>query len=217
MPLLTRLALPYRRMSTRLNNLRYFFFARVYDLALRRFYQPLVRQLVAAVNAQPGRQVLEVGVGTGISLPFYDAQRKHLTAIDCSAPMLDAARAKAAQLPGLQLALQEASAEDYALRAADFEQVVFCSVLSVVQEPAQVLRAYYEALRPGGRLYLLNHFTPAHGPLRLADRLLTPVGKVLGFRNYFPLQALTAGLPHPEITTLKPGYWSIVQITKPRA
>ncbi|MDO7877280.1 class I SAM-dependent methyltransferase [Hymenobacter sp. ASUV-10] len=203
-------------MSTRLNNLRYFLFARVYDLALRRFYQPLVRQLVAAVNAQPGRRVLEVGVGTGISLPFYNAQRKHVTAIDCSAPMLQAAREKSAQFTTLPLDLQEASAEDYASRAADYEQIVFCSVLSVVQEPAQLLQAYYEALRPGGRLYLLNHFTPAHGPLRLADRLLTPIGKILGFRNYFPLSALTAGLQHPEITTLKPGYWSIVQITKPR-
>jgi len=204
-------------MSTRLNNLRYFLFARVYDLALRRFYQPLVRQLVAAVNAQPGQRVLEVGVGTGISLPFYDAQRKHVTAIDCSAPMLQAAQAKSARFSALPLALEEASAEEYASRAADFEQVVFCSVLSVVQEPAQVLRAYYEALAPGGRLYLLNHFTPTHGPLRLADRLLTPIGKVLGFRNYFPLSALTTGLHRPEITTLRPGYWSIVQITKPAA
>jgi len=203
-------------MSTRLNNLRYFLFARVYDLALRRFYQPLVRQLVAAVNAQPGRRVLEVGVGTGISLPFYDAQRKHVTAIDCSAPMLQAAQAKATQFPTLPLALAEASAEEYASRAADFEQIVFCSVLSVVREPAQVLQAYYEALAPGSRLYLLNHFTPAQGPLRLADRLLTPIGKVLGFKNYFPLSALTAGLHRPEITTLKPGYWSIVQITKPQ-
>jgi phosphatidylethanolamine/phosphatidyl-N-methylethanolamine N-methyltransferase len=203
-------------MSNRLNNLRYSLYARVYDRLLRRFYQPLVRQLVAAVNAQPGRRVLEVGVGTGISLPFYDAQRKHVTAIDCSAPMLEAARAKSAQFSGLSLTLEVASAEDYAGRAAGFEQVVFCSVLSVVSEPAQVLQAYYEALPPGGRLYLLNHFTPAHGPLRLADQLLTPVGKVLGFKNYFPLSALTAGLHRPEITTLKPGYWSIVQLTKPQ-
>ena len=112
-------------MSNQLNNLRYSLYARVYDRLLQRFYQPLVRQLVAAVNAQPGRRVLEVGVGTGISLPFYDAQRKHVTAIDCSAPMLEAARAKAAQFSDLPLTLEVASAEDYASRAAGFEQVVF--------------------------------------------------------------------------------------------
>jgi phosphatidylethanolamine/phosphatidyl-N-methylethanolamine N-methyltransferase len=203
-------------MSTRLNNLRYFLLSPIYDLALQWFYRPLVRQLVAAVNAGPGREVLEVGVGTGISLSFYDAHCKHVTAIDCSAPMLQAARAKAAHFPTLPLTLELASAEEYAGRAAAFGQVVFCSVLSVVSQPAQVLQAYYQALPAGGRLYLLNHFTPTHGPLRLADRLLSPLGNVLGFKNYFPLSALTDVLHQPEISTLKPGYWSIVQITKPQ-
>lgn len=201
-------------MSNRLNNFRYFLLAPVYDLALRWFYAPLVRRLIAAVNAQPGQQVLEIGVGTGISLPFYDAQRKHVTAIDCSLPMLASARRRAARSPELHLTLAHAAAEDFASQPGQFDQIVFCNCLSVMQQPAQVLASYYDRLPAGGRIYLLNHFTPERGLLRQLDKALSPVGAVLGFKNFFPLPNLLDAHTRQQTSTLLGGYWRIVEISK---
>jgi phosphatidylethanolamine/phosphatidyl-N-methylethanolamine N-methyltransferase len=201
-------------MSNRLNNFRYFFLSRIYDLALHWFYRPLVRRLVAAVNEQPGQRVLEIGVGTGISLPFYDAQRKHVTAIDCSLPMLATARRRAARSPQLHLTLQHAAAEDYPSQPGEFDQIVFCNCLSVMKQPAQVLEAYYNLLPTGGRIYLLNHFTPERGLLRQFDRMLAPVGAVLGFKNFFPLPSLLNADTMHCTSTLRTGYWRIVEISK---
>ncbi|MCB2408032.1 class I SAM-dependent methyltransferase [Hymenobacter lucidus] len=200
-------------MSTRFNNVRYYFYSFIYDLALQWFYRPLVRRLIGAVNAQAGQRVLEIGVGTGITIPFYTGH-KHVTGIDCSLPMLNLARKKAAQHPAVRIALHHAAAEDYST-AAGFEQVVFCNSLSVIDEPAQVLGAYYTGLPPGGSLYILNHFTAEHGPLRQLDKLLTPVGKTLGFRSFFPLLPLLSPEMRPGLTVLAGGYWRIVRITKP--
>jgi phosphatidylethanolamine/phosphatidyl-N-methylethanolamine N-methyltransferase len=201
-------------MSTKLNNFRYFFFTPIYDVALQWFYRPLVQQLIAAVNAQHGERVLEIGVGTGISLPYYNAQCKQVTAIDCSLPMLETARKKASRTPALRLSLEHAAAEDFESQAGQFDQIVFCNSLSVMQQPARVLAAYYELLPVGGSIYLLNHFTPESGILRQLDKLLTPVGTLLGFKNFFPLQHLIDSQNMVQISTLLHGYWRIVQITK---
>lgn len=201
-------------MSTRLNNFRYFLLSPIYDLALHWFYGPLVKRLITAVNDQPGQRVLEVGVGTGISLPFYDAQRKQVTAIDCSLPMLATARRRAASAPGLQLNLQHAAAEDYPSQPGQFDQIVFCNCLSVMKQPAQVLEAYYNLLPAGGRIYVLNHFTPERGLLRQLDKALAPVGAVLGFKNFFPLPNLLSAQTTPRVSTLRGGYWRIVEISK---
>ncbi|MGI4875169.1 MAG: class I SAM-dependent methyltransferase [Janthinobacterium lividum] len=201
-------------MSNRLNNFRYFFLSPIYDLALHWFYRPLVQRLIAAVNAEPGQQVLEIGVGTGISLPFYDARRKHVTAIDCSLPMLAAARRRAARTPGLHLSLEHAAAEDYLSQPGQFDQIVFCNCLSVMSQPAQVLATYYDRLSASGRIYLLNHFTPERGLLRQLDRVLSPVGAVLGFKNFFPLPNLLTARPMAHTRTMRGGYWRIVEISK---
>ncbi|TGE29330.1 class I SAM-dependent methyltransferase [Hymenobacter metallicola] len=201
-------------MSTRLNNLRYYFFSFIYDLALQWFYRPLVRRLIETVNAQPGEQVLEIGVGTGITIPFY-AGRKQVTGIDCSLPMLQLARKKAAQHPAVRIALEHAAAEDFSSAAARFGQVVFCNSLSVIDQPRQVLSTYYAGLPPGGSLYILNHFTAERGPLRQLDKLLTPVGRILGFQSFFPLQQLLTPDMQPGLSVVAGGYWRIVRITKP--
>jgi phosphatidylethanolamine/phosphatidyl-N-methylethanolamine N-methyltransferase len=201
-------------MSTRLNNIRYYFFSAIYDVALQWFYRPLVRRLVEAVNAQPGEQVLEVGVGTGITIPFY-APTKQVTALDCSLPMLKLARKKAAQHPAVRIALEHAAVEEFDFGPAHFEQMVFCNCLSVVEQPARVLSACYDQLRPGGSLYILNHFTAERGLLRQLDRLLTPVGKVLGFRGFFPLQSLLNPATMSDVTILAGRYWRVVRVRKP--
>ncbi|GGF03354.1 class I SAM-dependent methyltransferase [Hymenobacter cavernae] len=201
-------------MATKLNNARYYLLSFIYDFALQWFYRPLVRQLVDVINQQPGENVLEIGVGTGITIPYY-THYKQVTGIDCSWSMLQVARKRAQDYPNTRIALKHAAAEEYNLGPAAFEQIVFCNSLSVIENPKLVLSAYYNQLQAGGSLYILNHFTAESGLLRWVDKLLTPVGKVLGFKSFFPLQTLLDPETMSDVTTLVNGYWRIVQIKKP--
>lgn len=201
-------------MANTLNNLRYSVFALIYDRALQWFYQPRVRRLIAAIEARPDEPVLEIGVGTGLTLPHYGPQR--VTAIDCSLPMLRRARHRAARLPAPErVELVHAAAEDYQGRVAEYGHVVFCNSLSVIPQARQLLGAYYAALPAGGSIYILNHFTPERGPLRLLDRALMPVGRLLGFRSFFPFSAVATAEIRAHARSVGGRYWRLIHIHKP--
>src|SRR3954447_6306990 len=82
------------------------------------------KRAVAAVNRLPGREVLEVGVGTGLALPHYNLD-KRITGIDLSAEMLGQARARVSsqRLRGVR-ALLEMDAEDTSFPEGSFDTAV---------------------------------------------------------------------------------------------
>src|SRR5687767_4682473 len=97
-------------MQDKLNNFRYYFFSFIYDLTISVFYKSLVKHLIEEVNMQQGKHVLEVVIGTGVTIPLYD-KSKYLTGIDISEAMLKKAGKKASQNPVLDLKLMQVSAE----------------------------------------------------------------------------------------------------------
>lgn len=119
--------------------------------------------------------VLELGVGSGLNLAFYDPARvRRVVAIDPSAPLLDRARerARAAEVPVEILA---ASAERLPFDDASFDTVVSTYTLCSVGSPPEALREARRVLRPGGRLVFVEHgAAPDAGP-RWWQRHITPV------------------------------------------
>jgi len=116
------------------------------------------RQAVVAVNALPGREVLEVGVGTGLALPGYD-KAKRITGIDLSAEMLDVARRRVRdQKLGNIAALYEMDAEQTSFATASFDIAVAMYVASVVPHPRLLLAELQRVVRPGGHILFINHF-----------------------------------------------------------
>lgn len=199
-------------MYTKLNNFRYYFFSIIYDLTLSGFYREKVRTLVNEINKSVSHRVMEIGIGTGITLPFYD-QNKIIYGVDPSTAMLNQALIKASSMPEKKIELAEGGSMENAHKAADFDHVVFCSTLSVLQSPEKDLKEYIKYLPPNGCIHILNHFTPESRFHKVFDRIMTPVGKVLGFKNYFPLSSII----DPETMDYRyvmKGYWSIVQVRK---
>jgi phosphatidylethanolamine/phosphatidyl-N-methylethanolamine N-methyltransferase len=192
--------------------LRYYFLSRFYDLLIKWFYDRKLIRIVEMVNGSPGEQVLEVGAGTGLSLPHY-AKNKQVVAIDSSKAMLKLA----AKRNGRHTLLHR-TAQEVLPSVGDFDHVVFCNVLSVIKHSDQLLLAYYSTLKSSASIYILNHFSPERGPLRLLDKLLRPAGYLLGFKSYFPIRSLLTDemIKNSSITPLTAGgYWSIIKITKP--
>lgn len=158
------------------------------------------RAAVDAVNALPGRRVLEVGVGTGLALPRYRPD-KRVVGIDLSPEMLDRARARVAdaQLEHVE-ALYEMDAEQTGFAGASFDIAVAMFVASVVPHPRRLLVELKRVVRPGGHILFVNHFAAERGLRWWAERLLAPASRTLGWHPDFRFAAL---LPPADLATAR--------------
>ena len=148
------------------------------------------RRAVAAANALPGADVLEVGVGTGLALPLY-APGKRVTGIDLSSEMLARARAKVAALGlGTVVALHERDAEATGLPAESFDVAVAMFVASVVPNPRLLLAEMQRVVRPGGTLLFVNHFRARSGLRSWVEGALAPASRALGWHPDFAIESL---------------------------
>ena len=131
-------------------------------------------------SAVPGR-LLEIGVGNGSHLPLYAGH--YVTGIDISAAMLS--KAQRFTCDNVRLLLMDGEALSFP--DACFDYVVMSHVLAVTRDPDKLLAQVYRVLKPGGKLFILNHFTPANW-LGYVDRAFQPFSSLLHFRSSFYLQ-----------------------------
>jgi phosphatidylethanolamine/phosphatidyl-N-methylethanolamine N-methyltransferase len=156
------------------------------------------RRLVEQVNCEPPGRLLEIGVGPGRYLPLY--RRHHVTAIDCSARMVALSRARA---PAAEVRQMDGERLEFA--DASFDYVTLCHVLSVTGDPARMLAESHRVLRPGGRIFVLNHETPRHAWRHVEARLM-PLARGLRFRSWFRLDEIP-GVQRFRLRRLAPGGW----------
>jgi ubiquinone/menaquinone biosynthesis C-methylase UbiE len=117
------------------------------------------------------RLLLEVGVGTGANLPLYPASSR-VVAVDVSAEMLAVARRRRTRAV---VQLSQTDVHHLAFPDATFDGVVGSFLLCNVTDPPAVLQEVRRVLRPGGRLFLLEHVRGAHPWVaRLTDLLDLP-------------------------------------------
>lgn len=102
-----------------------------------------------------GSRVLEVGVGTGTSIPFHPPGVE-VTAIDFSPQMLARAR-RAAEKQGSPVRIMEMDVQSLDFSDGYFDEVVTTCVFCSVPDPVVGFREIKRVLRPGGRAYLLEH------------------------------------------------------------
>jgi ubiquinone/menaquinone biosynthesis C-methylase UbiE len=102
-----------------------------------------------------GKQVLEVGVGTGKNMPYYP-DGAQVTAVDLTPAMLERAEPRAAKLElGVDLKLNDV--ESLQLSGNSFDAVVGSFIFCSVPDPLTGLKEIRRVLRPGGQLLLLEH------------------------------------------------------------
>ena len=142
------------------------------------------------VNRLPGRDVLEVGVGTGLALPRYDPD-KRIVGIDLSAEMLALARRRVAAdgLRNVQDLLEmDAEATDFA--DGQFDTAIAMFVASVVPNPRRLLAELRRVVKPGGNILFVNHFAAEGGPRWWVERAMAPMSRRLGWHPDFATKAL---------------------------
>lgn len=168
--------------------------ARIYDAVFGPLLDRGRRMAVEAVNATGAKFALEVGVGTGLSLPLYRRDLE-VTGIDLSPEMLARARERAAGLPNVQ-GLLEMDAQNMSFPDARFDAVVAMYVAAVVPDMGRLFHELKRVCAPGGHVLVVNHIAADSGLLGTIDRLAAPATRALAIRSDLRLQTLidTAGL-----------------------
>jgi phosphatidylethanolamine/phosphatidyl-N-methylethanolamine N-methyltransferase len=163
-------------------------YAAVYDAVFGPVLQPGRKAVVQALGLRPGDRVLEVGVGTGLSLPLYPRDVR-ITGIDVSREMLDKARGRVARrrLANVE-GLLEMDAERMSFPGASFDKVVAMYVVSVVERPAKLLEELHRVCRPQGEIYLVNHVRSDNRFIAAVENSLARFSDKLGFHPDFQLR-----------------------------
>ncbi|CCH52854.1 Phosphatidylethanolamine N-methyltransferase [Fibrisoma limi BUZ 3] len=157
-------------------------FAFVYPL-VDVFLKPQKRVLIDEINTLPRGNLLEIGVGNGAHLHLYE---KHtITGIDTSSAMLRIAGKR--KHKGVQLLQMDGEALRF--QNEQFDYVVLSHVIAVVDNPDRLLEEVFRVLKPEGRIFILNHFTPDNW-LKYVDHAFGIMAKTLHFKSVFHLHEL---------------------------
>jgi phosphatidylethanolamine/phosphatidyl-N-methylethanolamine N-methyltransferase len=163
--------------------------APVYDLVFGKVFDTGRKASIAAAEKIGGR-ILDVGVGTGISLPDYRRDIK-LVGVDYSAAMLKKARARVVEhkLDNVET-LAVMDAKYLGFPDAAFDAVVAQYVVTAVPDPEATLDEFVRVTKPGGEIILVNHIGAESGPRKLFETAFSPLARRLGWRPEFPWQRL---------------------------
>jgi phosphatidylethanolamine/phosphatidyl-N-methylethanolamine N-methyltransferase len=163
--------------------------APVYDVVFGKVFEPGRKASIAAADKIGGR-ILDVGVGTGISLPDYRRDIR-LVGIDYSAAMLKKARRRVIEqkLDHVET-LAVMDAKFLGFPEAFFDAVVAQYVVPAVPDPEATLDEFVRVTKPGGEVILVNHIGAEHGPRKVFETGFSPVARRLGWRPEFPWRRL---------------------------
>jgi len=192
----------------------YRLFSGSYDVVFGPIFHPGRKDAVRIANDRPGQRILEVGVGTGLSLPYFRADSR-VTGIDISVEMLEKARSRVEREKLRHVAaLHVMDAEHLEFEDNSFDAVLALYVASVVPDPARFAAEMRRVCIPGGTIVLVNHFTSENWPARFMEKRLAHLARHIGFHADFPLDTFLrdSGLTVREIRPSNLfGYWRLLR------
>jgi phosphatidylethanolamine/phosphatidyl-N-methylethanolamine N-methyltransferase len=194
--------------------------APIYDLVFGGVFGKGRHAAIVATNSIGGR-VLEVGVGTGISLPQYAANTR-VFGTDISEAMLAKARQRVTEqrLNNVE-GLAVMDAEKLEFPDNSFDVVMAQYVVTAVPNPEKALDEFARVLRPGGELIILSRVSADAGVRRFIEQRLQPVVRQLGWRSDFAWSRFAqwaAGAHDVELVERRPvpplGHFSLIRFRK---
>jgi phosphatidylethanolamine/phosphatidyl-N-methylethanolamine N-methyltransferase len=193
-----------------------------YDLVFGAVFEQGRHAAIRAAERIGGR-ILEVGVGTGISLPDYN-KTSRLVGVDLSEPMLRKAHKRVSEMrlrnvEGLALM----DAERLAFPDDSFDVVVAQHVVTTVPHPEATLDEFARVLKPGGEIVLISRVGADIGLRGAFEQCFAPLTHRLGWRLEFPWSRYTdwvertLGVRLIERRAMPPfGHFSLIRFAKER-
>jgi phosphatidylethanolamine/phosphatidyl-N-methylethanolamine N-methyltransferase len=164
--------------------------APVYDLVFGAVFDHGRKAAIAAAERVGGR-ILDVGIGTGLSLTDYSSSNR-ICGVDLSEPMLRKAQERVAAFGLANVdTLAVMDAENLGFPDAFFDVVVAQYVITVVPDPEATLDEFARVTKPGGEIILVNHIGAEEGLRKAFERWFAPMARRLGWRPEFPWARLS--------------------------
>lgn len=161
----------------------------VYDVIFKRWFYPRQRHAIDALNVRPGHRVLDVGVGTGFSLPLYPDYAQ-VIGVDLSSKMLREAQKRVQQERLTHVTLMEMDAGCLAFPDNTFDVVIAAFVISVVPDPVRMLAEIKRVSKPEGQIVIINHFQSENRLMARLEKWASPVCTKIGWHSDLALDYL---------------------------
>lgn len=195
-----------------------------YDYTFALISRRYLKKVIPQFNQDTTGRVLDVEIGTGLSLDYLAASLS-ITGIDLSADMLEKAekrRRKRSLTNVKELRVMDASKLEF--EDNYFDGVLATYVLSVADNPAQVMQEMCRVCKPGGMVYVFNHFKSQKEKqplLAMLEKTFAPSSKLVGFHSDFPHELLQA--EHTDMQLVEQhdygpmGLFTLLKFKKPMA
>lgn len=174
----------------------YGYWAGIYDSYIDQLFSFDRKAVITALGLTPGAHVLEVGVGTGLNIPYYPSYVS-ISGIDLSGAML-----KQAQKKKGHSMLYQMDAAQLAFKENTFDAALATYVLRVAPEPKAILDEVAMVTRPGARFVILDQLTGESLCSRIFSYMAAPLKLALGWGKDYSIDELFEGT-HWEISEQK--------------
>jgi phosphatidylethanolamine/phosphatidyl-N-methylethanolamine N-methyltransferase len=169
-------------------------FAPLYEWIFNPFLGARVRLTIRSLQIPLGARVLEVGVGTGLSLAAYP-HHASVTGVDLSSEMLAQAERRIAHHRWQHIELRQMDALALDFENEHFDYVFAFYVTSVVADPQRLMREMSRVLKPRGNLVIVNHFRSENEWVASCTDRLDPLTRRLGWRTTLRFSDLFDSVP----------------------
>jgi len=160
-----------------------------YDQVFGNKMQSRMADAIRRMNIQPGERVLDIGIGTGVSLELYP-RHCQVTGIDISEGMLAKAQDRVRKYALDNVLLARADAMLMPFPDHSFDRIFFSHVITVVSDPQCLLEHIKRVGKPGCQIVMINHFQSGNRVLAWLEEVLSPFFVHLGWRSDLNLYEL---------------------------
>jgi phosphatidylethanolamine/phosphatidyl-N-methylethanolamine N-methyltransferase len=161
-----------------------------YDATFGRLVRRRIQRAIEHMGIQGEQSVLDLGIGTGVSLNYYPADRGRIVGVDLSAGMLRECRKKIRERGLNRVSVFQGNALNLPFADSTFDMVFISHVISVVSDPIQLVREAQRVAKEGARIVIVNHFQSTNRFIALVEKWLCPLCTKLGWRSDLALQDL---------------------------
>src|SRR6185295_18775829 len=158
---------------------------------------PRISMVIRSLDIPPGARVLELGVGTGLSLDAYPPHCQ-VTGMDLAPDMLERAQDKVNRNGWRHITLEQGDALELKFPDDTFDYVMAFHVVSVVPDPRRMMAEAQRVCRPGGSIVVINHFRSPRPLLARLQRTIEPITRWLGWTTLHLVDVLDRRALHVE-------------------
>ena len=162
----------------------------MYDVIFASSFLPRIKIGLEKMGIKAGETIIEVGVGTGLSLPLYPDSCR-VVGIDITRNMLKKAQEKKERFGFRHVSLLEMDAENLTFADNSFDHAIVPFIVSVVPDPVRMMSEIKRITKHNGKIIVINHFRSRNVFLARLEKVFSPLFLRLGWEAALPIELLT--------------------------